>query len=68
MSTDLSVGVITPQVARFDQPLSLDCGKVLPTHELIYETYGELNAEKSNAILVCHALSGESSRRGQTRR
>jgi homoserine O-acetyltransferase len=53
-----SVGVVTPQVARFDQPLQLACGRALSTYELVYETYGELNADRSNAILVCHALSG----------
>jgi homoserine O-acetyltransferase len=53
-----SVGVITPQVAQFDEPLTLVSGKTLASYELIYETYGELNADKSNAILICHALSG----------
>ncbi len=54
-----SVGVVTPQLARFIDTLQLDCGQVLKGHELIYETYGTLNAEKNNAILVCHALSGD---------
>ncbi|KGE04200.1 homoserine O-succinyltransferase MetX [Pseudohaliea rubra] len=53
-----SVGLVTPQTAHFDEPLTLACGRVLPTYELIYETYGKLNAAKDNAILVCHALSG----------
>ncbi|MBZ9540079.1 MULTISPECIES: homoserine O-succinyltransferase MetX [Modicisalibacter] len=53
-----SVGLVTPQQARFDEPLPLACGKTLPAYELVYETYGELNAERSNAVLVCHALSG----------
>ena len=53
-----SVGVVTPHVARFDTPLALACGKVLPAYELIYETYGTLNADRSNAVLICHALSG----------
>ena len=53
-----SVGIVTPQVARFEQPLPLACGRDLPAYELVYETYGELNAQRSNAILVCHALSG----------
>ncbi|MGO3005291.1 MAG: homoserine O-acetyltransferase, partial [Halomonas sp.] len=39
-----SVGLVTPHVARFDTPLALACGKVLPAYELIYETYGTLNA------------------------
>jgi len=53
-----SVGIVTPQTARFDQPLTLRSGAVLPGFELVYETYGSLNADRSNAILICHALSG----------
>lgn len=53
-----SVGVVVPQVARFDAPFPLHCGRTLPGFELVYETYGELNAQASNAILICHALSG----------
>ncbi len=54
-----SVGVVTPQTAIFNQALKLDCGQVLDSHELIFETYGQLNEQKNNAILVCHALSGD---------
>ena len=53
-----SLGIVTPQVARFDEPLTLACGRDLPSYELVYETYGELNTDKSNAVLICHALSG----------
>ncbi len=53
-----SVGIVTPQVAYFDQPLRLACGRELTRYELVYETYGNLNASKSNAVLICHALSG----------
>lgn len=53
-----SVGLVSPKVARFDQPLALACGRQLNEYEIIYETYGELNAQRSNAILICHALSG----------
>jgi homoserine O-acetyltransferase len=53
-----SVGVVTPQRARFTDPLQLRSGGTLPDYELVYETYGELNAARSNAVLVCHALSG----------
>lgn len=53
-----SVGIVTPQTLHFDQPLSLSCGRSLPEHDIVYETYGELNAARSNAILICHALSG----------
>jgi homoserine O-acetyltransferase len=53
-----SVGIVEPRLARFDEPLALACGRSLPGFELVYETYGELNAQRSNAVLVCHALSG----------
>lgn len=53
-----SVGLVSPKVAHFDQPLSLACGRTLNNYELIYETYGKLNATASNAVLICHALSG----------
>ncbi len=53
-----SVGIVTPQVAHFDAPLPLACGRELSAYDLVYETYGELNDNHSNAILVCHALSG----------
>ena len=55
---ETSVGVIVPQTVHFDEPLALDSGRVLPGYTLAYETYGTLNADASNAILVCHALSG----------
>lgn len=54
-----SVGLVTPQKLEFEIPLELDCGRTLPAYELVYETYGELNADASNAILICHALSGD---------
>lgn len=47
-----------PQRVRFDQTITLQSGASLPNFELVYETYGELNASASNAVLVCHALSG----------
>ena len=53
-----SVGIVSAQRATFDTPLVFRSGAVLPRYELVYETYGKLNADKSNAILVCHALSG----------
>jgi homoserine O-acetyltransferase/O-succinyltransferase len=53
-----SVGIVVPQVARFSEPLKLTCGRELSNYELVYETYGVLNAERSNAVLICHALSG----------
>lgn len=54
-----SVGLVKPQKLAFDTPLALDCGRSLSSYELAYETYGELNADASNAILICHALSGD---------
>ncbi|MBK7135592.1 MAG: homoserine O-acetyltransferase [Rhodocyclales bacterium] len=53
-----SVGEVAPQRAHFDTPITLAGGAVLPAFDLVYETYGELNAARSNAVLVCHALSG----------
>ncbi|MCB1955769.1 MAG: homoserine O-acetyltransferase [Rhodocyclaceae bacterium] len=58
MTTAASVGVVSPSLARFDTPLALRSGQTLPGFELVYETYGQLNADRSNAVLVCHALSG----------
>jgi homoserine O-acetyltransferase len=52
-----SVGPVAPKVAQFDAPLPLRSGAVLNDYQLMYETYGELNAAKSNAVLVCHALN-----------
>ena len=49
--------IVTPQTRRFDEPLLLQSGAALPAYELVFETYGELNAERSNAVLVCHALN-----------
>ncbi len=54
-----SVGLVSNQTLHFDTPLDLDCGQTLARYDLIVETYGELNADKSNAILICHALSGD---------
>ena len=52
------VGAVAPAAARdFDTPLPLACGRALAGFELAYETYGTLNAERSNAVLICHALN-----------
>lgn len=52
-----SVGVVTPELIAFDEPLHLSSGQVLPQYELAFETYGQLNDERNNAVLVCHALN-----------
>jgi len=49
--------IVTPQRLSFDQPLHLQSGGVLPAYELVYETYGQLNTDRSNAVLICHALN-----------
>src|SRR5262245_15563000 len=48
-------------VVRFadNRPLALDVGTALSPFQIAYQTYGRLNADKSNAILVCHALTGD---------
>ncbi len=48
---------VKPQTLFFDSPLALQSGAVMPPYSLTYETYGTLNAERSNAVLVCHALN-----------
>jgi homoserine O-acetyltransferase/O-succinyltransferase len=52
-----SVGAVVAQKAHFDQPIKLRSGAELPSYDIAYETYGELNAARSNAVLVCHALN-----------
>ncbi len=52
-----SVGVVETQRMRFEAPLRLASGAQIADYELVYETYGTLNAERSNAVLVCHALN-----------
>ncbi|MCY3802977.1 MAG: homoserine O-acetyltransferase [Gammaproteobacteria bacterium] len=54
-----SVGLVETQFTTIKQPLDLDCGRTLPEFTLAYETYGKLNPERSNALLICHALSGD---------
>src|SRR3954469_8213798 len=52
-----SLGYVSPQTMQFAQPLLLQSGASLHNYMLMYETYGTLNADKSNAVLVCHALN-----------
>ena len=58
MTQPQSVGVVAPQRMRFTEPLALRSGGQLDEYELVFETYGQLNAAGDNAVLVCHALSG----------
>jgi len=53
-----SIGTVIPERYHHAAPFILQCGDTLPGYELIYETYGVLNSAHSNAILICHALSG----------
>jgi homoserine O-acetyltransferase len=65
MSLNSSVGIVAPQTAHFTEPLTLKSGVVLSQYHLVYETYGKLNADKSNAVMICHALSGNHHVAGQ---
>jgi len=56
---DDSVGIVETQIIHFSEALTLECEKTLNQYDIAYETYGELNADASNAILICHALSGD---------
>jgi len=53
----MSPGLVTPQVLNFATPLKLQSGASITDYNLVVETYGQLNAQKSNAILICHALN-----------
>lgn len=52
-----SVGQVQTQHHDFDQPLALTSGQSLPSYTLAVQTYGQLNADRSNAVLICHALN-----------
>src|SRR3990170_1217474 len=57
MSEQQSVGAVRPQTIHFQDPLRFQSGAVLDGYDLMYETYGTLNAARSNAVLVCHAVN-----------
>jgi homoserine O-acetyltransferase len=57
MPPEGSVGTVSPKLERFDEPIVLKSGARLEGYQLAYETYGTLNAARSNAVLVCHALN-----------
>lgn len=52
-----SIGVVAPQIMHFAEPLRLQNGSAIGNYQLMVETYGTLNAVRSNAVLVCHALN-----------
>jgi homoserine O-acetyltransferase len=54
-----NVGLVSPKTQDFDDPIALDCGTTLGCYRLVYETYGTLNERRDNAVLICHALSGD---------
>ena len=56
MADPRSVGLVASQTLHFAQPLNFRSGATLSGYDLVYETYGTLNAARSNAVLVCHAL------------
>ncbi|HVY08326.1 MAG TPA: homoserine O-acetyltransferase [Burkholderiales bacterium] len=57
MPPEGSIGVVSPGIALFEEPIALKSGARLERYELAYETYGTLNAARTNAVLVCHALN-----------
>ncbi len=60
-----SVGIVKTEHVTFDTELQLESGRLLGPITLAYESYGELNAERSNAILVCHAWTGDAHAAGR---
>ncbi len=52
-----SIGIVSPQAMHFPAPLQLRSGGSLADYTLVYETYGTLNADRTNAVLICHALN-----------
>jgi homoserine O-acetyltransferase/O-succinyltransferase len=52
-----TLGIVSPQSMQFSAPLQLQSGASIANYTLVYETYGKLNADHSNAVLVCHALN-----------
>ena len=53
----MSLGVVKPETLHFAEPLSLQSGASIANYNLVVETYGQLNAKKDNAVLICHALN-----------
>src|SRR5690625_3044555 len=53
------IGLVEFHDFKSKEPFHFECGKSIPSFQLRYETYGRLNADRSNVILICHALSGD---------
>ena len=62
-----SVGIVDTQFLDLERPLALDCGRILHSIRIAYETYGTLSPAGDNVILVCHALSGDAHAAGYAR-
>ena len=58
MTLKNSISIVKPKIFKSLTSLRLKSGKILKEYNLIYETYGKLNKKRDNAVLVCHALSG----------
>jgi homoserine O-acetyltransferase len=63
----MSLGVVETQYLDLPDPLPLDCGRLLRSVRIAYETYGQLSPARNNVILVCHALSGDAHAAGLSR-
>jgi len=61
------VGIVTPETCIIREPLALDSGETLESYEICYESYGTLNSDRTNAVLICHALSGNHHAAGYNR-
>lgn len=59
MDTVVTLPAVEHSHVRFDEGITLECGASLDSHVVAYRTYGTLNAARTNAILVCHALTGD---------
>ena len=59
MTSKKNIGIVKPKIFKSLIPLRLQSGKILKEYNLIYETYGTLNKNKDNTVLVCHALTGD---------
>ncbi len=54
-----SVGIVSPRTFNYEDSYFTSSGRELPGLAIVYETYGQLNAARDNAVLICHALSGD---------